>query len=480
MAGGVAPGAAAATPAAAGGEPLYDVAVVGGGVVGCAVARELAGYDLSVALVEARGDVGDVTSKANTAIWHTGFDAKPGTLEARLVARGWQLLGDYAEATGIPLERTGAVLVAWNDDELAALPGLEAKARENGYERAELLTAEEVYARLPALGGGVLGGLSVPDEGIICPWSTTLALALDAQARGAAILLDAEVTGVDVGAERTTLSTAAGPVEARWVVGAAGLGADHLDRAFGHDRFTVTPRRGELIVYDKLARAHVDRVVLPVPTARGKGVLVSPTVYGNVMVGPTSEDLTDRRETATSEAGLAGLRERARGLLPALEGEEVTAVYAGLRAATEHGDYVVEVDEAQRYVCLGGIRSTGLTSSMALGEHVAGLLAEVGLALTPREDLPAPPAMPPIGEAQCRPYADDERLAADAEYGRIICFCERVSRGEIRDALASPLPPADLAGLRRRTRATMGRCQAFYCGAEVAALLAEAQAGGQR
>ena len=480
MAEGAAPGAVAATSPAAGGVPTYDVAVVGAGVVGCAVARELAGFDLSVALLEARDDVGDVTSKANTAIWHTGFDASPGTLEARLVARGWQLLGDYAEATGIPLERTGALLVAWDDEQRDALPGLERKARENGYERCEIVDAERVYALEPALGPGARGGLVVPDEGIVCPWTTTLALALDAQARGTAVRLGHHVDGVEVGATHTRIVTSAGPVDARWVGGAAGLGADHLDRAFGHERFTVTPRRGQLLVFDKLARRLVDRVVLPVPTAKGKGVLVSPTVYGNVMVGPTAEDLADRRATGTTEEGLAGLLARSEGLVPALADEELTATYAGLRAATEHRDYVVEVDVAQRYLCLGGIRSTGLTSSMALGEHVAALLADAGVELTPRTDLPPPPAMPPIGEAQRRPYADAERIAADPDYGRVVCFCERVTRGEVRDALASPLPPSDLGGVRRRTRATMGRCQAFFCGAEVAAMLVEGARGGAR
>ena len=450
-----------------------DVAVIGAGLVGCAVARELSGHDVSVALVEARNDIGDVTSKANTAILHTGFDASPGTLEARLVRRGYELLGDYAAVTGIPVERTGALLVAWSDEEVAALPLLLAKARSNGYDHGEIVDAAEVYSRVPALGPGALAGLAIPDESIICSWTSALAYAHEAVARGAALLLRHRVLEVEVGPQRTTVVTDSGDISARWVVNAAGLGSDVVDQMFGHERFTVVPRRGELIVFDKLARPLAPVIVLPVPSSRGKGVLVSPTIYGNVMLGPTAENIADRGDTSTTEAGLSSLVAKGRALMPDLLAEEVTATYAGLRAATEHDDYVVELDAAQRYVLLGGIRSTGLTASMALAEHVVDLLRQAGEVLTVRADLPDPPRMPTIGEAFPRPYSEVDRIEADPEYGRVVCFCERVTRGEIRDAFASPIPPADLDGLRRRTRALRGRCQGFFCGAEVERLLVD-------
>jgi glycerol-3-phosphate dehydrogenase len=456
----------------------YDVAVVGAGIVGSAIARDLAGAALSVALVEARPDVGDGTSKANTAILHTGFDATPGTLESRLVARGYHLLGEYAEATGIPVERTGALLVAWNDEELAALPGLRRKAEDNGYHACELVDAGEVYALVPALGPGALGGLRVPGESIVCTWTTNLALATDAKRRGAAVLTGHRVESVTEGEQHTTLHTSRGDVQATWVVNAAGLGADLLDAAWGHQRFTVTPRRGELFVFDKLARPRVPLIVLPVPSSRGKGVLVSPTIYGNVMLGPTAEDLTDRTATGTSEAGFEFLLTKGETLMPRLLEEEVTASYAGLRAAIDRSDYLIEVDPGRRYLLVGGIRSTGLTSGMAVAEHVVGLLTEAGLDCTPRPDLPPPPRMPNLGQAGVRPYQDAGRIAADPAYGSVVCFCERVTAGEIRDALASDLPPADLDGLRRRTRAMNGRCQGFYCGAAVVACLDGGTTGG--
>ncbi|NKZ11607.1 NAD(P)/FAD-dependent oxidoreductase [Mycolicibacterium septicum DSM 44393] len=445
----------------------FDVVVIGAGIVGSAIARELSGYQLSVALLEARDDVGDGTSKANTAILHTGFDAKPGTLESTMVSRGYELLSDYAAHTGIPVEHTGAILVAWDDEQLDALPGLKDKAEANGYHRCEIVDSAAVYAAVPDLGPGALGGLTVPDESIICTWTVNLALATDAVNRGTTLLTDHRVERVETGAEGTTLHTSAGTVRTRWVVNAAGLGADVIDNLFGFSRFTVTPRRGELIVYDKLARPLVDKIVLPVPTSRGKGVLVSPTIYGNVMLGPTSEDLTDRSATGTSESGFEFLLEKGRALMPRLLAEEVTATYAGLRAAIDHGDYLIEADPAQHYLLVGGIRSTGLTAGMAIAEYARAQLVSAGLELTPAGDLPDPPQMPNLGEAFPRPYQQAEKIAADPAYGRIVCFCERVTEGELRDACHSVIPPAALEGLRRRTRVMNGRCQAFFCGAEV-------------
>src|SRR6185437_9116912 len=216
--------------------------------------------------------------------------------------------------------------------------------------------------------------------------------------------------------------------------------------------------------------------ILPVPTQRTKGVLVAPTVFGNVLVGPTAQDVADRSDVATSAAGLAALAAAGRQILPPLEHEEVTATYAGLRAATEHRDYQVSVHG--RYARVAGIRSTGLTASLGIAEHVAGLLAEAGLELLPRADgwRRVPPRMPYLGEALPRPYRDADRIATDPSYGQIACHCERVTKGEIRDALASDLPPAGLDGLRRRTRAMNGRCQAFFCGAAISAIFDRADA----
>ncbi len=451
-----------------------DVLIAGGGVVGCAIARELTLFDLRVTLLEAGPDVGAGTSKANTALLHTGFDAKPGTLESELVVRGYEQLGRYAERVGIPVERTGALLVAWSEEQLGSLPSIVEQSHANGYEPIRELSAEELYRREPHLGAGALGALEVPDEGIICPFTTPLAFATEAVLAGCELQRGVAVTGLER-LEGGGVLVRAGAREwrTRYLVNAAGLRSDELDRMLGHDGFTVTPRRGELIVFDKLSRPLVSHIVLAVPTKITKGVLIAPTVFGNVMLGPTAEDVERKDDTSSTAAGLDYLGSEGRRIMPALLEHEVTAVYVGLRAATEHTDYQVSIHADEGYACVGGIRSTGLSGSMAIAEHVRGLLEDAGLALSPRRGAPVELTMPNIGEAFTRPYADDERIAADPDYGRIVCFCERVTRGEIRDAFASPIPPVDLDGLRRRTRAHMGRCQGFFCGAELTSLLEE-------
>ncbi len=449
----------------------YDVAIIGAGDVGSAIARELSRFALQIALLDS-GDVGAGTSKANTAILHTGFDAKPHTLEAQLVPRGHELLAQYAEQVGIPLERTGALLVAWTEEEFQRLPEIYQRARLCGYSRAKAVPRELLYRLEPHLGAGALGALLIPDEFIICPWTVPLAFATQALAAGVQLRRFervAALTRVD-GSWRVRTST--GELTARWVINAAGLHSDEVHVMAGFDGFTVRPRRGELIVFDKLARGLVSRILLAVPTAGTKGVLVTPTVFGNVMVGPTAQDLADKRDTACTAAGIASLMARSRRLLPALAQQEVTAVYAGLRAATEHDDYQLIVDEQRCYACAGGIRSTGLSASMAIAEWMREQLAQAGLPLGElRRELPRI-RMANIGEAFCRPYQDAQRIAEDPAYGQIVCFCERVTAGEIRDALRGPIPPRDLDGLRRRTRALTGRCQGFACGARVATELA--------
>jgi glycerol-3-phosphate dehydrogenase len=449
-----------------------DVVIVGAGVVGAAIARELSRYELDVTLLEAGPDVGAGTSKANTALLHTGFDAKPGTLEARLVARGYELLSEYAPSAGIPVERVGALLVAWDETQRAEFAGIVERSHANGYRAIRELDRDELYRREPKLGLGALGALEVPDEALICPFTTPLAFATEAVLAGCELRRDTSVTGIErLAGGGFRVEAGGGSLTARHLVNAAGLRSDEIDRLLGYERFTVTPRRGELIVFDKLTRPLVRHIVLAVPTAVSKGVLVSPTVFGNVMVGPTAEDVPSKADTSSTAAGLDYLVAETDRILPALLEFDVTAVYVGLRAATEHADFQIAFEDG--YACVGGIRSTGLSASMAIAEHVRqGLELEAA----PRAPGP-PPRMPNIGEAFQRPYRQAELIASDSDYGRVVCFCERVTRGEIRDALASPVPPVDLDGLRRRTRAHMGRCQGFFCGARLAGMLAEAERG---
>ncbi|MBI3163373.1 MAG: FAD-dependent oxidoreductase, partial [Chloroflexi bacterium] len=252
----------------------------------------------------------------------------------------------------------------------------------------------------------------------------------------------------------------------RHIVNAAGLFSDEINAQFGKTNFRVVPRRGQLIIYDKMARPLINHVLLPVPTSITKGVLISPTVYGNILLGPTAEDLNDKTATETTEDGLTFLLDKGKQILPQLLDEEVTATYSGLRAATEHSDYQIEMDAALRYLCLGGIRSTGISGAMGIAEYGVELLRDAGLELKLKDEFKTV-RLPTIGQSFVRPHQDPEMVAANPMYAEMVCHCEHVSRGELMDAMNAPIPATTVDALRRRTRASQGRCQGFNCHAKL-------------
>jgi len=407
------------------------------------------------------------TSKASTAIWHTGFDAKPGSLEATLMRRSYPLMEDFMKEVGSPFERIGGLLIAWTQEQLDTLPSLLEKAHKNGVTDVHLINKEEVYQREPHLGEGALGGMVVLGEGILCTFTIPLACATQAVVNGVTLKINFQVTSISTKDDIHIISSNGEAIEARWVINAAGLYSDDINNLFGHGNFKVTPRRGELIVYDKLSRTLVNHVLLPVPTATTKGVLISPTIYGNVLLGPTAEDLPDKTATNTSANGLQSLLDKGKKILPELLEEEVTATYSGLRAATEHSDYQIAIHVEQKYICVGGIRSTGISACLGIAEYVVDLLKDGGVELRHKVEFKTI-KMPNIGEAFPRPYQNAEMIAENSDYGKIICRCERVTLGELKDAMESPIPAKTLDALRRRTRAMQGRCQGFNCQAALA------------
>ena len=458
----------------------YDIAIIGAGAVGSAIGRELSRYELKIVLLEANSDVGMGTSKASTAIWHTGYDATPGTLESTLLKRSYPLMREFMKDVGSPFELVGGLLIAWNEEQLQTLPKLLEKAYKNGDRDVHIISKEEVYRREPHLGEGALGGMFVPGEGILCTFTIPLACATQAVVNGVTLKLNFVVKSIQKENDVSVISNGSEEVRTKWVINAAGLYSDEINNHFGHENpalskvegFKVTPRRGELIVYDKLARPLVNHVLLPVPTATTKGVLIGPTIYGNVLLGPTAEDLPDKTATNTSANGLQSLVDKGRKILPRLLEEEVTATYAGLRAATEHSDYQIVLHADQRYICVGGIRSTGISGSLGIAEYVADLLKEGGVKLERKPEFKTI-KMPNIGEAFTRPYQSAELIAQNSDYGKMICHCERVSLGEVNDALNSDIPATSLDALRRRTRAMQGRCQGFNCLASMNVILSE-------
>jgi glycerol-3-phosphate dehydrogenase len=455
----------------------FDLAIIGAGVVGCAIAREFAKHDLSIVLIDAASDVGDGTSKANTAILHTGFDMTPGSIESKLVADGYHLLKKYAQAVDIAMESLGGLLVAWSEEEVSNLPKLKEKAIANGYTECELITSEQLYKLEPNLGKGALAALTVPGEWIIDPWSPIVAFATQAKSAGAQILLNTKVEKITHSDNKFNLSCSNlesdHKIVSKYLINAAGLYSDEIDGQLGIKDFKITPRRGELIVFDKLARKLINHVILPVPSSMGKGVLVAPTVFGNVLLGPTAENLEDKTATGSTKSGLDTLKEKGKKIAPALLDEEITAIYAGLRAASEHSDYQIKlhnVNDKANYITVGGIRSTGLTASMAIAIYVKQLLTNAGLLLSTEKPL-LHVVMNNLGEATIRSYQDAEKIRYSPLYGQIICHCEKTTTQEVLDALASPIAPSNLASLARRSRAGLGRCQGFYCHSELRKLL---------
>ena len=440
----------------------FDIVVIGGGVVGTAIVRELSQYNLSLALLEAGPDVGIGTSRANTAILHTGFDSERNSLEEKLLRRGNERMLEYSREAGIPVERTGAILVAWDDKQFSKLPALREKAIANGVEVSENLSINELYNQEPNLAPGAMGAIKIPGESIICPFTPSLAFATQAIKNDVKFYFNHRVLSIEQTNEYIVIGCEENVINARWVINAAGLYSDQIDSLFGYNRFTITPRRGELIVFDKFSRTLIKHIILPVPTSQTKGVIISPTVFGNVLLGPTAEDLEEKNNTATSENGINALLKKGASLLPALLREEVTSTYAGLRAASENKDYQIFLNTEDHYICVGGIRSTGLSASMGIAEYVVELLKEGGFSLRKKETFETV-SMPYLGEKGPRPYINPEKIAQNPAYGRIICHCEKVSQGEILDAFSSELPPKTLDGLIRRTRCLLGRCQGFYC-----------------
>ena len=441
----------------------HDVVIVGGGVIGCALARRFAIDGARVALLEKAADLLDGASKGNSAILHTGFDAPPGSLEAACLAEGYREYLEIHDRLGLPLIRSGALVIAWTDEQEAALPGLMDQARANGIDDVEPLSRSASLALEPDLSPALKASFRVPREYLVDPWSTPHAYALQAVANGAEIRRDCEVSGGEFDGRRWRLSTSRGTFEAGLVINAAGLWGDVLDRRLiGRTDFAIRPRKGQFIVYDKPAAALAGHVLLPVPTAVTKGVVVCRTAFGNLLVGPTAEEQDDRERASLSSEMLAALRERAEEIIPALRDHDITAVYAGLRPATEFKDYQIRCHTGQNYITVGGIRSTGLSSALGVARHVARMAAGAGHGFAK----PATVAWPNVPNISVAAPRDHETPGN----GGIVCHCELVTRREIEAALSGPLAAGSLAGLKRRTRVTMGRCQGFHCSGPLACM----------
>ena len=442
-----------------------DVLVVGAGVVGCAVTRRLAMEGANVILVDKEGDFLGGASKANSAILHTGFDAPEGSIEQACIAAGYQEFRDIHSRYNLPLVETGAMVLAWDDAQAAQIDSIVTKAHANGVDDVTAIDADAALARVPALANNLKAAALIPKESLIDPWSTPLAYLQHSLTLGARFVNHCEVQSGHFEGNHWRLTTNRGEVQARWLVNCAGLFGDVLHtQLFETSKFRIRPRKGQFLVYDKSAAQMTSMILLPVPNEFTKGVVVCPTVFGNLLVGPSAEEQDSRVDASVDHQVLAELQTVGESVLPELWQHELTALYAGIRPATAARDYQIHKDEQRNYLCLGGIRSTGLSAALGIARLAADEIADQFL-LTPVDDSLPWPLVPQISE-----YGERDWMRPDN--GGIVCHCERVTRREIENVMQSSLPVHSLGGLKRRTRVTMGRCQGFYCSAELSEITA--------
>ena len=450
---------------------MYDVIIIGAGVTGCAVARYLSRYQGSALVLERAEDVCCGTSKANSAIIHAGFDAAHGSLMAKMNVQGSRMVPGLAKELDFPFRRNGSLVVCMSEEDMPRLRALYENGVKNGVEGLEIVDARRLHELEPNVSKNAVAALWAPTGGIVCPFNMTIALAENANANGVDFRFNTKVTGFTRGEEGWTVHTEQGDFRTRYVVNAAGVYADVLHNMVSARKLHITPRRGDYCLLDRQVGGFVSHTVFQLPGKLGKGVLVSPTVHGNIIVGPTAIDIEDRDGTNTTAAGLEELISKAGISVDNLPIRQTITSFAGLRAHEDHHEFVIgEAEDAPGFVDCAGIESPGLTSAPAIGLTVAELLREK-LGLREKEDF----------IATRKGLLDPKSLTWDAyqalirenpAYGQIICRCEQVTEGEIIDAIRRPLGARSLDGVKRRTRAGMGRCQAGFCSPRVMEILA--------
>jgi glycerol-3-phosphate dehydrogenase len=450
-----------------------DILVIGAGAVGCSIARELTKYRVEVLVVDKNEDIGGLASKSNSAIIHTGYDASPGTLESELVVAANPMYEKLCRDMDIPFAKVGAILPAFTDEQFEKLPSLKEKAFKNRVYDVEYLTAEQLLAMEPNLSPDVKAGLYIPRESIIDPFLLVVAYAENAQANGASFLLGTGVTGMTVKQNRIqSVQTTGEEIVPSYVINAAGLFGDEIATMVGKNDYYVNPRKGQFYILDKNTSCKVNHIVLPIPTKLTKGKLMCPTIHGNMLVGPTAEDLTDKDDASTDTAGLQSVEEDVRRLISHVNLRDTITQYAGLRPnRNPEGLRVDTYEDVKNYANLSGVRSTGITASLSLGKYVAQTLIKIGMPVkfNPRFTN-IRKGIPRFHELNRE--EQDKLIKTNPLYGKIICRCETVTEGEIVDAIHRPIPARSMDAIKRRLRPGTGRCQGGFCGPRLVEILA--------
>ncbi len=449
---------------------MYDVLIIGAGVTGAMIARTLSAYKLSICIAEKESDVAMGASKANSAIVHAGFDAAEGSLKALLNVKGSKMMPQVARELGVKYQNNGSLVIGFNADDRRHLEELMQRGIANGVDGLRLIDADELHELEPNLSANAVCALHAPTGAIICPYELTVAAIGNAMDNGADLALDFEVTDIQKTTNGYKVFAHDRAIESRFVVNAAGINADAIASMIGDTSFDIHPRRGEYMLLDKECGTLCTHTIFRTPTKLGKGILVSPTVDGNLLAGPTSVDIIDKDDKSTTPEGFAKIIAEAGENLVSFPASKVITSFCGLRAVGSTGDFIIE-SPVDRFVNVAGIESPGLSASPAIAQYVAELLQKLGLSLEPDGDYnPTRPAMHAFREASI-----DEKNAiikTDPSYGKIVCRCEGVTEGEILAAIRNNPKARDLDGVKRRTRAQMGRCQGGFCSPYIVELIA--------
>lgn len=450
---------------------MYDVIIIGGGVSGAASARELSRYKIKACVIEKEEDVCCGTSKANSAIVHAGYDAATGSLMAKLNVRGNEMMEELAKELDFPFKKCGSLVICLDEEDMPNLQALYERGVANGVKDLRILNKEEVLEMEPNITDNVYAALYAPTAGIVCPFNMNIALAENAYTNGVEFKFNTEVEDIKKVEDGYELHTNQGVFKTRYVVNAAGVYADKLHNMVSEKKIHITPRRGDYCLLDKSAGSHVSRTIFALPGKFGKGILVTPTVHGNLLIGPTAIDIEDKEGNNTTREGLDQVIEKAGMNVKNLPMRQVITSFAGLRAHEDHHEFIIEeVEDAKGFIDCAGIESPGLTSCPAIGEMVAQILKE-------KMGLEENPDFVPTRKGILDPntLSKEERIALIKEnpaYGNIICRCEMITEGEIIDAIRRPLGAKSLDGVKRRTRAGMGRCQSGFCSPRTMEILA--------
>lgn len=450
---------------------MYDVIIIGAGVSGAASARELSRYKVNVCVLEKEDDVCCGTSKANSAIVHAGYDAANGSLMAKLNVRGNEMMGDLAKELDFPFKRNGSLVICRAEEDMPNLQALYERGVKNGVKDLRIISKEEVLELEPNITDEVVAALYAPTGGIVCPFNMNIALAENANVNGVEFKFNTEVQDIKKVDDHFEIQTNNGVYEAKYVVNAAGVYADKFHNMVSEKKIHITPRRGDYCLLDKTAGNHVSKTIFALPGKFGKGILVTPTVHGNLLLGPTARDIDDKEGVNTTADGLDEVITKAGQNVKDIPMRQVITSFAGLRAHEDNHEFIIEeLEDCKGFIDCAGIESPGLTSAPAIGEMVANILKDL-MGLEAKEDFIATRK----GVLNPEELSMEERKALIKEnpaYGNIICRCEMITEGEIIDAIKRPLGAKSLDAVKRRTRAGMGRCQAGFCSPRTMEILA--------